>query len=352
MRSRDRRIPALLRRGGRSPVVSGGGGGGVAPTITVAPMLTWTVAHGSSPTITPPTYTGDPATITYDLIRLPSTTVLSGVDLATAQAYVSDRTTDVGYEWRVDATATNGSGSDSASSNIVEWYPDVWSPRNLLDAGTVTLVGSDVDSWDELIGGRHITAPGASNRPLYSATGFNGGSQPYVEADGALEYLSRGFALQDWWSANPPSPTITAYTLLVVWSEVTRVNNAQIAHVSGPSTSSGPRLRQLTASTAQIVNAALNVSSAGPTTPTTAAIEVSADGTNQRIYYDGTIRDTDATASVLGTGANSNIFAAFAQANGGSPSRGRMAMIVALERVLTADERADFAAYCGVRWGL
>lgn len=343
------RIPALLRRGGRSPAA---GGGGVAPTITVAPVLAWTVAHGSSPTITEGTYTGDAGTWTYDLVRLPSTTVLSGASKATVEAYTSDRATDIGYEWKVTGTITNGSGSDADDSNVVEWYPDAWSPRNLYDAGTVTLVGSDVDSWDELIGGRDLIAASAAVRPAYSASGFNGGSQPYVEGDGASEYLERGFALNDFWSSTTPSPTIGAYTAVVVWSEQSRVNNREILHVSGPSTSSGPRLRQLTASTAQIVNAALSVASTGPTTPTTAAIEVSADGTNQRIYYNGTIQDTDATTSVLNTLGNSAIFAVFARANGTTPSNGRAAMVIALERVLTSDERADFAAYCGVRWGL
>ncbi|MCB9620440.1 MAG: hypothetical protein H6724_13465 [Sandaracinus sp.] len=103
------------------PIASSGGG--VAPTITVAPVLAWTVAHGSSPTITEGTYTGDAGTWTYNLVRLPSTNVLSGVSKATVEAYVADRATDVGPSWKVVGTITNGTGADSADSNTVEYDP-------------------------------------------------------------------------------------------------------------------------------------------------------------------------------------------------------------------------------------
>lgn len=319
-------------------IAGGGGGGGV--TITVAPVLTWTVAHGSSPTITPTTYTGDPATITYDLIRLPSTTVLSGVDLATAQAYVSDRATDIGYEWRVDATATNGAGSDSASSNTVEWYPDVWSPRNLYDARTVTLMGSDVEEWNELMGGRNLVEADPARRPAYSASGFNGGSEPYVEGEG-LERLMR---TSGFWSATPPFPTVSAYTVLLVWSQQSHVHNRTILVTSGTTRlvqQGGPPYYT------QLQNGSSAVD--GAETPTTMAIECngdSVDSYNMQLYYNGVLQGTTEMYPPIasGPGASGNTFSIH--------SGGRSAMIVALERLLTTNERADFAAYCSVRWGL
>jgi hypothetical protein len=123
------------------------------PVITAPPALAWTVAHGTSPAITPPTYTGDAGTITYDLIRLPSTTVLSGVSEATVEAYVSDRATDVGPSWKVTATVTNGSGSDSEDSNTVAWDPiATLAPVRWLEADSadITVNGSDdVTLWED-----------------------------------------------------------------------------------------------------------------------------------------------------------------------------------------------------------
>ena len=207
-----RRIIDLIRRPGSrfSRLVSTGEG--VAPTITVAPALAWTVAHGTSPTITPPIYTGDPATITYDLIRLPSTTVLSGVDLATAQAYVSDRATDTGPSWKVSATATNGSGSDSADSNTVA-YDRLTALPSIVYLGNgqdVSLVGSDVDAMnDQGALGNDLSAPAATNRPLFVASGYNGGSEPYIDPDGTDDYLQ--IAAADWGAGDP-----SAYTVLVI----------------------------------------------------------------------------------------------------------------------------------------
>jgi hypothetical protein len=201
----------LLRR----PSARGQAGGGVAgasPTITVAPVLTWTVADGSSPSITPPTYTGDAGTITYDLIRLPSTTVLTGVNLATAQAYVSARATDVGPSWKVTATVTNGSGSAFADSNTVAWNRLVSLPSivYLGNGSNVTLVGSDVDAMnDQGPSGNDLSAPTASNRPLFVSSGYNGSSDPYIDGDGTSDYLQR--TSTSWGGVNP-----TAYTVLAV----------------------------------------------------------------------------------------------------------------------------------------
>ncbi len=168
-------------RGGRSPIV--GGGGGVAPTITVAPVLAWTVAHGSSPTITEGTYTGDAGTWTYDLVRLPSTTVLSGVSKATVEAYVADRATDVGPDWKVTGTITNGSGSDSADSNLVTWDRSTLPIAGGYSGAGLTLAdsGTTVDAWASSIGSvsATLTAPTASERLAYSATG-GVGSRPLV----------------------------------------------------------------------------------------------------------------------------------------------------------------------------
>lgn len=164
--------------------------GGVAPTITVAPVLTWTVAHGSSPTITEGTYTGDAGTWTYDLVRLPSITVLSGVSKATVEAYVADRATDLGPDWKVTGTITNGSGSDSADSNIVTWDRSALPIAGGYSGAGLTLAdsGTTVDSWASSFGSisATLTAPTASRRPAYSASGGIGG-RPLIDFDGSSD---------------------------------------------------------------------------------------------------------------------------------------------------------------------
>lgn len=319
--------------------------GGVAPTITVAPVLTWTVAHGSSPTITPPTYTGDPATITYDLIRLPSTTVLSGVDLATAQAYVSDRATDVGPSWKVTATATNGSGSDSVDSNEVRWYPDVWSGvRGLYDAASVTLVGSDVDTWQDLSGnGNDLVAASSGVRPVHSATGFNGGSQPYVEGDGVAEWLrDPTFS----WGGAP-----TQLALHAAMHVVTKTSGRNLLRYAGASVR--PFVSQTTSDRVQwfgfdgtgqtsAVNAITN--------PRTMSAISQQSGT-QKLRVAGTTAAADRTdgADAHADGAALGVFSAH---NGTSPSHLRLAMLV-VRNVATSDtERLDWEAYSAWRWGL
>lgn len=82
---------------------------------------------------------------------------------------------------------------------------------------TVTLGGSDIQTLtDKRAGGtNHLDAAGAGNRPLWVATGFNGGSQPYGEFDGAAEWLRKlAFAFGG-------SPA--ALTLWMVYQDITMV---------------------------------------------------------------------------------------------------------------------------------
>lgn len=95
---------------------------GALPVITTPPTLTWTSAHGTSPVITEGTYVQGTHWV-YDLIRS-STKVLDRVSKAEVEAYVSDRTTDVGPTWFLNAYAGNGSGlSTPAASNVIAYHP-------------------------------------------------------------------------------------------------------------------------------------------------------------------------------------------------------------------------------------
>ena len=203
MTTRFDRLGKLVRRGGRSPVVSGG----VAPTITTPPVLAWTVEIGNTPTLTDPVYTGDTGTITWTLYRDGvADGTIAGVSKATAEAYaaqwsgtntgVNDIGRDGGpVQLTFYATVTNGSGSDSAESNAVSyddtidmlagWHADEGLTL-VLDSGSYY-----VDEWASCEGAvsATVTAPSSSARPLYDATGGAGG-RPLIVGDGVDDRLS------------------------------------------------------------------------------------------------------------------------------------------------------------------
>lgn len=335
-------IGALAQMGARR---RSGASGGVAPTITVAPILTWTVAHGSSPTITDGTYTGDAGTWTYDLVRLPSTTVLSGVSKATVEAYVADRATDVGPDWKVTGTITNGSGSDAADSNTVAWYPDVWSGvRGLYDAASVTLVGSDVDTWQDLSGnGNDLVAASSGVRPVHSATGFNGGSQPYVEGDGVTEWL-RDLTFS--WGGAPTQVAFHAAAHVV-----TPTNGRALVRYAG----AGVRPALVQATSDRVVwygfDGTGQVSTTGSITNARTVSVISAQSGTQKTRFAGVSDPSDRTDGA-DAHTDGNTLGAFAAHNGTVPSHLRLGMLI-VRNVATPDaERLDWQAYSTWRWGL
>ena len=164
-------------------------GGLVAPTITVAPVLTWTVAIGGSPAITPPTYTGSPGTITYTL-RRDGVAVggLTDVSEATIEAHVGV-SADIWPDIDVVATVTNGAGSDSEGSNVVAYaLSQHW--RHVYDAANASATAGLVDSIDDTgsHGGINVTAT-LLERPTLNATdaGFN--NEPSITFDGTTDNL-------------------------------------------------------------------------------------------------------------------------------------------------------------------
>lgn len=318
--------------------------GGVAPTITVAPVLTWTVEHGTSPTITEGSYTGDAGTWTYDLVR-GVTTVLSGVSKATVEAYVSDRATDVGPDWKVTGTITNGSGADSADSNTVAWYPDVWSGvRGLYDAVDVTLVGSDVDTWQDLSGnGNDLVAASSGVRPLYSASGFNGGSEPYVEGDGVAEWL-RDTAFG--WGGAP-----TAVSFLAALRVVTPTSGRNIMRYAGVGVR--PYLAQTTSDRIQwfAFDGTGLTSAASAITVARTVSAISQQIGTQKLHLAGTTPPTDRTDGA-DSHADGNTLGVFSAHNGSIPSHMRLGMLVVRNVATTDDERLDWEAYSAWRWGL
>lgn len=314
-----------------------GPGSGVAPTITVAPVLTWTVAHGSSPTITPPTYTGDPATITYDLIRLPSTTVLSGVDLATAQAYVADRDTDLGPDWELDATVTNGSGSDSATSNTVTWDRSSLPIAGGHSGAGLVLAdsGTTVDAWASSFGSvsATLTAPTASQRFAYSATA-GVGSRPAATSDGVDDVLSGTITKGSGWTdfeigfVGIQLGAETAADRFIEYEGA-----AALIRLESRGATGGARL--ITGGTGGATSIATSL-----VTTTTAHWSGDGDGANQNVRYNGTAEDTDASTATYVDGGT---LCVGARASGSNPVNVRYQAWYGGDQ-LTSDQRLDLRA--------
>ncbi|MCB9635724.1 MAG: hypothetical protein H6721_26700 [Sandaracinus sp.] len=325
------------------PIASSGGG--VAPTITVAPVLAWTVEHGTSPSITPPTYTGDPATITYDLIRLPSTTVLSGASEAAVEAYVADRATDVGPAWKVTATATNGSGSDSADSNTVAYDPFASLGGVAGYRGDdVTLVGSDVDVLHDQVGAQDLSAAGSSNRPLYTASDANFSGEPTLTFDGGVEYLRNlSFSL---------GGTATDFAFLFVL-DADSSGDVLAQWTDGASTldarTNGTLGRIRTAGTPGVVPTDTTSSVNAPC----AIVGTWQSGANQSIYHNAsgaTPEDTDASGSA--TLASSSSLSLAATKIGGVTAQVVVAEMHIVAAALSTSQISDWFAYTAWRYGV
>lgn len=193
----SRRFVGLSRRPGSR--WSAGGGASTPtptpPTITVAPVLAWTVEIGQSPTLTDPVYTGDPGTITWTLYRdgIADGTI-AGVSKATAEAYTAVAA-DIGPDLHFEALVTNGAGADSDVTNTVVFNDATYLADTAIGVSTagLTLADSDttVDAWASSLGGVSATLSAAAvvNRPAYSATG-GAGSRPLVTGDGVQSLLT------------------------------------------------------------------------------------------------------------------------------------------------------------------
>ncbi len=192
--------------------------GSGAPLITVAPVLTWTVALGSSPAVTPPTYLGAAATITYTMQR-------NGVDVpglinvseATIEAYVAVGADVSATSMQlVPATVTNAYGSATANSNAVAFTPSgfsdllVWLDITDLAPGTVT-------SWiDRISGFNTVNQAGTVTR---SDTAFSGGYPGNTFPGNANLKCPSGTSLNGKNQLTAVFSVVASITSVMVWLE-------------------------------------------------------------------------------------------------------------------------------------
>lgn len=181
--------------------------GTVAPTNIVAPLATGTVEIGQVLSVIPGVWAGAPTSYTYQWQR-------DGVDIVgeTSTTYtvvaadIGPGTAGVGTGITCLVTATNAAGSSAPTpSNALVFDDATYLPATTIGVSSVgvTLVGAEVDEWDSSLGGiaTTLTAPSASQRPLYSPTG-GPGSRPLITGDGVTDALlgplTKGSAFDDY----------------------------------------------------------------------------------------------------------------------------------------------------------
>jgi hypothetical protein len=161
--------------------------GGVTPANTVPPSITWALTIGSSPTLTPGTWTGSPS-LTYSLRR-------DGVDVvgqtgrteAQIEAYLATAS-DVVASGLVVREVDSVSAT-SADSNSVAYLPSI-DPTALMWWDPSSVSGA-VSSWVDQIASVAATQATGTKQPTASATAI-GGSYPGVTSDGGDSLVASG----------------------------------------------------------------------------------------------------------------------------------------------------------------
>lgn len=165
------------------------------PSVLVAPVASGTVEIGQTLSTTNGSWTNSPTSYTYQWQR-------DGVDISgeTSSTYtvvaadIGPGTAGIGTGIRCNVIGINGAGSSSPSaSNALVFDDATYLADTAIGISTVgvTTVSSAVDQWDSSLGGISVTltAPSASQRPAYSATGGPGG-RPLVTGDGIDDALT------------------------------------------------------------------------------------------------------------------------------------------------------------------
>ncbi len=146
--------------------------GGSAPVITSAPVLTWTVEIGSSPSIAPGSVTGSGVTNTFTLKRDGvAVTGVIGVSEAALEAYVAVAADTIALALTVDQISTNAFGSDTETSNTEFFAPNRVASNFFWLNPSVPSVGAVASIADSINGISTVAQAGTVSK---SASGFGG----------------------------------------------------------------------------------------------------------------------------------------------------------------------------------
>jgi hypothetical protein len=218
-------------------------------------------------------------------------------------------------------------------------FPTLSTERARWLASDVTLGGADVASFTDLTGtGNLLDAVGAGNRPLYVATGFNGGAQPYAEFDGALEYLR--VAAFSWGGVVKP---------FTIWMVVQTV-----APTAGDCLfQSGPTVPYSLVSAAGVPDqctAGGGIFSAATSSLNTPRLFVFSNDGTQRVYINSAQEDSDVNASAAPADGGVLSIAAGIAAAATCPMR--FAGGGVMRAAITAPELAALYTYASAWWGV
>lgn len=219
------------------------------------------------------------------------------------------------------------------------WTPLDLSPSALYDAATPA--AGAITAWNDMSGRAQHLDVGAATAV---ATGFNGGSQPYVQFNGTTNYLQRNAF--DWGAA------LTAVSIGMVYVLDVATNGATVMRYGG--TGTRPNLVQATSFRPQ-------AATFGATTQTPAVNALQAPRVttvratrlaSKRYNIPGTIDPADQTDG-SDTHADDATLVFGAAAGGASGwSQMKVAMIWVVNRAISDAELAEWVAYAGARWGV
>lgn len=229
--------------------------------------------------------------------------------------------------------------------------PPQWIPLNLTNLRgwyradqQITLVGSDVDIWNDLSGfNNHISAASAGARPLFVASSAVFGNQPCVEFDGVAEWLRR--AVFDCGGVFGP------LTVACVMQSVTFSVSEQFLNYG---TGNRPMLRQGGTNTFQFISqGAVTVNGAASAlVPGGAARLIGGwwDLANHASFVAAV--ESAPAASAAAAHADDQIFAVGASVTGTVPANVRIAEIIVMNARITAGELTQLQGYVNTRYGL
>jgi hypothetical protein len=214
--------------------------------------------------------------------------------------------------------------------------------RLAVDASVgVTLVGADVSAWADQSGvGNNLACP---NRPLFVATGFNGGSEPFLQFDGVNDYATD--TTFSWGVA-----TLDTYSVLIVAQIVTVVSGRIWWQYAG--TGAAPYGQLLVSpDRSSFVSRSSGGTLTTPENLTPQAFQFICDGGVLATYRRGnTVVGPTAIAST--THSDNLAFTLGSLAAGAAATNVRIAAAYVCRAALTTQEQDDFYAYATSRWGV
>jgi hypothetical protein len=230
----------------------------------------------------------------------------------------------------------HGFGGGSAS---VPWTPaSLTNLRAWLEATDLVTSGAAVTSWTDLSGvGNTFLPQFVANQPAYSATGFNGTSEPYVTFNGVDDRVRvASFS----WGGDP-----TTQTVAVVYRDVTTTASRRVTGYLGTVVAD---IRQQVAGPQYVVGAG---TVSGNLAMSSARLVIgSYDGANLRLYIGSSLNaGPTALVTTVTTGGSFDIGSA---SGGGSYANVEVAAVFIMRAAITAGEVASLYAYAASRWGV